>query len=171
MITVLTGNRSVGKTTLLLKLIKKLKSKGTLPSGIITPAIYNKNNEKVGFYALNVADGKQWELGRSDKLLEGPSYGPFCFSERGFIRANKILKKVLTKGSIDIFLDEIGPLELEKGYGFSPVLPLISKFNINMNLSLVIRPELVDKFVSRYLVENEYRVIEITHKNREIIIF
>ena len=169
MITIITGSRGVGKTTLLLKLMEEIKNKGIHPSGIMTPAIYNENNDKVGFYALNVTNGEQWELGRSDKKLEGPSYGPFSFSEIGFIKANGILEKVMVEGPSDIFLDEIGPLELEKGYGFSPILSLISRFNINRNLYLVIRPELTDEFVSRFLAEKEYRVIEITMNNRDLI--
>lgn len=169
MITIITGSRGVGKTTLLLKLIEELKNKGTHPSGIMTPAVYNEENNKVGFYALNVANGEQWELGRSDKLLSGPSYGPFSFSERGFIRANEVLKKVLSKGSGDVFLDEIGPLELEKGYGFFPILSLIGSININSNLYLVIRPELIDEFVRRFILNNEYKIIEITTSNRDVI--
>lgn len=171
MITIITGSRGIGKTTLLLKLIEELKNKRTHPSGIMTPAVYNKDNNKVGFYALNVANGEQWELGRSDKLLSGPSYGSFSFSETGFIRANEIIEKVLTEGSADVFLDEIGPLELEKGYGFYPILSLISSFNLNRDLYLVIRPELTDDFVSRFISEKEYKIIEITLENREEIVF
>ncbi len=169
MITIITGSRGVGKTTFLLKLIDELKNKGKHPSGIMTPAIYNGDNEKVGFYALNVASGDQWELGRSDKHLDGTSYGPFYFSERGFIKANKILEQVLSKGPEDVFLDEIGPLELEKRYGFSPILPLIHNFGINRNLYLVIRQSLIYEFVSRFIGKKEYRVIEVTLENRNEI--
>ncbi len=171
MITIITGSRGVGKTTFLLKLIEELKNKGTHPSGILTPPVYDKDGNKVGFYALDVATGEHWELGRSDKLLSGPSYGPFSFSERGFDKANEILKKILTEDPVDLFLDEIGPLELEKGYGFSPVLSLISSFSIDHNLYLIIRPELIDEFVRRYLVDNEYRIVEITRENRDSIRF
>lgn len=171
MIFIITGRRGVGKTTLLLKLIEELKNKGTPSSGIMTPAIYDEDGNKVGFYALDVADGGQWELGRSDKLLDGSSYGPFSFSERGFIRANEIIEKVLTNGLEDVFLDEIGPLELDKGYGFFPILSLINSFDINRSIYLVIRPELIDGFVSRFLTEKEYNIIEITPENREGIVF
>ena len=167
MITIVTGEKGIGKTTFLLKLIEDKKNKGKTPTGIMTPAVYDEDERKVGFYALNIAIGEQWELGRSDKKLDGPSYGPFSFSERGFIRANEILGKVLAKGSSDVFLDEIGPLELEKGYGFSSILPLIISFNSNRNLYLVIRRSLIDNFVSRFVSDKEYRVFEITMENRE----
>ena len=170
MIIIITGSRGVGKTTFLLKLISELKNKDSHPSGILTPAIYNKDGDKVGFYAFDVNTDEKWELGRSDKLLNGPSYGPFSFSENGFVKANEILEKVLSEGSEDVFIDEIGPLELEKGYGFSPVLYLISSFNIDRNLYLVIRRSLIDKFVSRFIADKEYRIIEITPENRNKII-
>ncbi|MCK5197039.1 MAG: hypothetical protein KAR21_01735 [Spirochaetales bacterium] len=169
MITIITGSRGVGKTTLLLKLIEELKNKEIQPFGIMTPPIYDKDNNKVGFYALNVTNGEQWEMGRSDRHLDGPSYGPFSFSETGFIRANKILEQVLSKGSEDVFLDEIGPLELEKGYGFFPILSLIGSFYVNRNLYLIIRPELIDEFISRFLAGKEHKIIEITQENRDSI--
>ena len=171
MITIITGSRGVGKTTLLLKLIEELKNKGKHPSGIMTPAVYNTNGDKVGFYILNVANGEQWELGRSDKFLGGPSYGPFSFSENGFAKANEILEKVLNESSEDVFLDEIGPLEMEKGYGFYPILSLISSFNINRNLYLIIRRSLIDGFIRKFLPNTEYRIVEITPENRNKIIF
>ena len=168
MITIITGIRGIGKTTFLLRLIEELRKKGNIPSGIITPAIYNNNRDKVGFYALDIKTDDQWELGRSDKLLDGPSYGPFSFSETGFIRANYILEEVLGEGSEDLFLDEIGPLELSKGYGFFPILSSISSFNIDRNLYLVIRRSLVDEFAHKFLAGEEYRVIEITMNNRDL---
>ncbi|MDA3940076.1 MAG: hypothetical protein PF693_12350 [Spirochaetia bacterium] len=167
MITIITGARGVGKTTMLLKLVEEIKNTEISPSGIMTPALYNEDNDKVGFYVLNVANGEQWELGRSDKPLDGPSYVSFSFNGRGFIRANKILKKVLTEGSTDVFLDEVGPLELEKGYGFFPILSLISNFDLNHNLYIVIRPELIDEFVKQFIPEREYKVIRITLENRD----
>ena len=171
MITIITGNRGVGKTTFLLKMIEELKIKGSQPCGIITPAIYDEDKNKVGFYALDIATSEQWELGRSDKLLNGPTYGPFSFSEKGFIKANEILEQVISNGSENVFLDEIGPLELEKGYGFFSILTLISSFDINRNFYLVIRLELIDDFIGRFISENEYRIVEITPENRNEIIF
>ena len=171
MITIITGSRGVGKTTFLLKMIEKLKNKRTHPSGIMTPAIYNEEGEKLGFYALDVTTEDQWELGRSDKLLDGPMYGPFSFSEKGFIKTNEILEEVLSKGLGDVFLDEIGPLELEKSYGFYPVLSLISSFDSDRNLYLVIRQSLIDEFGDRFLIGEDYKVIEITDENRDRIVF
>ncbi|RLD29272.1 MAG: hypothetical protein DRI73_11045 [Bacteroidetes bacterium] len=166
MIFIITGSRGVGKTTILLKLIEELKKNGTHSSGIMTPAVYNEENNKVGFYALNVANDEQWELGRSDKLLSGPSYGPFSFNEKGFTKANEILEHVLISGSGDVFLDEIGPLELSKRYGFFPNLSLIRSFDIHRNLYLVIRRSLIDQFVSKYLAGKDHTIIEITMQNR-----
>ena len=170
MITIITGSRGVGKTTYLLKLIEELNNKGKPSSGIITPAIYNKTGTKVGFFALNVATGEKWDLGRSDRNLDGPSYGPYSFSEKGFLKANKILMQGLTKGRKDLFLDEIGPLELEKGYGFLPVLSSVSSFSSNLNLYLIIRPSLIAEFLDRFLKGKEYRVVEITARNRNQIL-
>jgi nucleoside-triphosphatase THEP1 len=170
MIIIVTGNRAVGKTSLLLKFIEEQKNKNISICGIMTPAIYDGNNKKVGFYALDIASGEKWELGRSDKVLSGPEYGPFTFCEKGFRRANDILGNVFLEGEEDIILDEVGPLEMDKHYGFFTVLSLISVFNNKRNLYIVIRPELIKEFVKSYLSKKEYRIIEITLKNREIIV-
>jgi len=167
MISIITGRRGIGKTTYVLKMIEEIRTNGNKSSGIITPAIYDEDSNKVGFYALDLTNGDQWELGRSDKDLNGHSYGPFSFSERGFIRANEILKCALTKGSEDVFLDEIGPMELIRGYGFYPVLSLITSFNKDRDLYLVIRPELIKKFTNIFLPGKEYKVVEITNENRD----
>ena len=169
MITIITGNRAAGKTTVLLNFIKEQKNKSKSVFGIMTPGIYDEDKNKIGFVALDICSGESWELGRSDKKLDGPGYGPFSFSGRGFIRANEILKKVFTKGTEDIFLDEIGPLELKKGYGFFPVLSLIRGLDINRNLYLVIRPELINEFIRRFISGYNYRITEITQENREVI--
>lgn len=171
MITIITGSRGVGKTTFLLKQIAKLKKQGHYPSGVMTPAMYDNDGRKVGFFALDISSSEQWELGRSDKLLCGPSYGPYSFSEMGFARANKILNQVLREGSEDVFLDEIGPLELEKNYGFISVLSLISGFNLKRNLYLVIRSELIEKFTIRFIGENDFKIIRITQENRDAMGF
>jgi len=171
MINIITGSRGIGKTTFLQKFKEQLIEKRTPPSGIMTPAIYTPNGDKIGFYALNVANGEQWELGRSDRTLDGPSYGPFSFSKRGFVKANKILKQVLIKGTKDLILDEIGPLELERGYGFLPILPYINNFSSNRNVYLVIRQSLIDDFIRRFIPKTEYIIVEMTAENREKIVF
>ena len=164
------GGRGVGKTTWLFKHIAELKNRGEEISGILTPAIYNSNGDKIGFHAFNAADGESWELGRNDKKLEGPGYGPFSFSDEGFVRANDILSKALYADSGSIFLDEIGPLELKKSYGFSSILPQIGNKKLNCNLYLVIRPELTGNFIQRYISAGNYRIIEITLQNRNELI-
>lgn len=167
MITIITGHRGIGKTTCLLKIIKKLRADSVKISGIITPPIYNGKDKKVGFTAYNVETEEMWDLARTDKTLAGPSYGPFSFSKKGLIRANDVLKESLQKKDYTIFLDEVGPLELSKHQGFFPVLPLLTSSKRDLNLYIIIRPELIDIFVNQIILQREHRVLSINLENRD----
>ena len=115
MITIISGSKGIGKTTFLLKKSSALISEKTTVYGILTPSLYNEKGIKYGFFALDLYRKEKWELARTDKKLKGPSFGPYNFSEKGFKKANKVIKKGLKQANSTIFLDEIGPLELSFG--------------------------------------------------------
>jgi nucleoside-triphosphatase THEP1 len=169
MIIILTGHRGIGKTTFLLKSIAQLKTQGEKISGILTPPVFNDNNEKIGFDAYDVKSGERWKLGRTDKSLAGPSFGPYTFSENGFIRANEKIQENLNQNMTSIFLDEVGPLELSRHRGFFPLLSQFKALNQQQNLYIVIRRELIDQFISNYIPGDNYKIITITEENRDTL--
>lgn len=169
MITIITGESGVGKTTFLLKKIQQIKNSGRTVHGIITPPLYNEQHEKIGFSALNTDTGEEWELARTDKILSGPSYGPFHFSEKGFAKANSELSRNLKSKKRILFLDEIGPLELKHKEGYYPVFNLLETISPAQNIILVIRPSLIEEFINRYIPRHKYRIIAITARNRDSV--
>ncbi len=174
MITIVTGEQGIGKTSFLIKQIQKLKKRGST-GGILTPAVFvppftNQTDDtpiKIGFDALDISTGQQWPLGRKNKNLGGPLFGPFSFSQDGFFKAANVFKAALSRQDDFIFLDEIGPLELEKKKGFYNLLPLLSKIPENSRLCVVIRPSLIKKARAEIFSGTECRVFEITRKNRD----
>lgn len=167
MITIITGERGTGKTTFLMKLIRKLKENSTV-GGIITPAEYRGNQKiKIGFNALDLQTNKSWLLGRIGEDLGGPSVGPFSFSREGLDRAISVFRETVIKSPDYIFLDEIGPLELEKQEGFFPIVSLFPELPERIHLYLVVRPDLVDKVIKKYLPGKPVRILSVTAANRD----
>ena len=92
---------------------------------------------KVGFEAVDVGSGERWPLARTDQELGGPRVGPYSFDSAGLARALRVLRRAATAGTgatnrrnsavpCDLLMvDEIGPLELEQGEGFAPILDLV----------------------------------------------
>ncbi len=130
---ILTGERGVGKTTLCLELARGRPGF----AGIVSPAIRDDSGAKVGFSALCLQTGEQWEMGRSDVALDGPRFGKYSFSAAGIARAVECLRSALALPDLVVVIDEIGPLEIELGGGFAPILPLVEGVE---RLLLVTRP-------------------------------
>jgi nucleoside-triphosphatase THEP1 len=126
----------VGKTAL----CRELAQNGSLFTGLISPALVDGEGRKVGFSALCLSSGQQWELGRSGAPLGGPVFGKHSFSAEGIARAITCLREALARRGGVAIVDEIGPLEMERGAGFSPILPLLAGSG---DLLLVTRPGLV----------------------------
>lgn len=166
MITIITGERGSGKTTFILKLAELLKTRGKT-GGILTPAVYCSEGIKTGFDALDISSGNAWPLGRTNNTFKGPVFGPYSFSSEGFERAAAVFKSAAEQNYRYLFLDEIGPLELEKKQGFSPLLQIIPSIQYTSHLYLVIRPSLVEKFKKEILHGSRCRVITITIANRD----
>jgi nucleoside-triphosphatase THEP1 len=155
----LTGERGVGKTALCCE----LSQNGSLFTGLISPALFDGEGRKVGFSALCLSSGEQWELGRSDAPLVGPVYGKHSFSAAGIARAIQCLREALARGGSVVIVDEIGPLEMARGAGFSPILPLLAGSG---DLLLVTRPALVAR-VAGLLPGHRTEVFLLTHDTRE----
>jgi iron complex transport system ATP-binding protein len=118
---ILCGARGSGKTTVCLEFSRA----HTGCAGIVCPTITEADRGEVGKSALCLHTGESWELARSDSDLDGPRYGRFRFSAAGITRAVDCLRAALQDSGRICVVDEIGPLEMDLGMGFAPVLPLL----------------------------------------------
>ncbi|MCX7037945.1 MAG: AAA family ATPase [Spirochaetes bacterium] len=155
----LTGERGVGKTAL----CRELAQNGSRFTGVISPALFNGEGRKVGFSALCLSSGEQWELGRSDAPLGGPIFGKHSFSVEGIARALNCLREALARRDAVVIVDEIGPLEMQRGAGFSPILPVLAGSG---DLLLVTRPGLAAR-VAGLLPEHRSEVFLLTPDTRD----
>jgi len=154
----LTGGRGAGKTTLCLRLAAAFPGRF---AGLACPALFGAEGRKVGFLARDLRTGEEWELGRSDRDLDGPRTARFSFSRGGLDRAVSVLRLALEDGGRIAVIDEIGPLELRQGLGFAPVLPLLAGAG---DLLVVVRPELVGE-IAALLPRHRAETIVLTEGN------
>jgi len=177
----LTGRRGVGKTTVCQAVAKLARRRGYRPGGVITPALYacpelvlskvegqsqrDSHGAKVGFEAVDVGSGERWPLARTDRELDGPWVGPYSFEPAGLDRALRVLERAISAGCDLLMVDEIGPLELEQGKGFAPVLDLLPVGGPTHTL-IVVRPPLLDQLLL-HLRDMESTVFSVTAGNRD----
>jgi len=172
----------VGKTTVCQAVAELARRRGYRPGGVITPALYacpadwelgigNWELTKVGFEALDVGSGQRWPLAHTDRELGGPRVGPYSFDPDGLARALGVLTIAVMERCDLLMVDEIGPLELEQGEGFAPVLELLpsaameSRPTAICNLLIVIRPALLDQLLLHSGIQS-WQVFNVTRENR-----
>jgi nucleoside-triphosphatase THEP1 len=145
---------------------------------------------KVGFEVVDVGSGERWPLARTDdpstsrrgkrspeqsrrivepsgqrRQLDGPRVGPYSFDPDGLARALRVLREAISAQCDLLVIDEIGPLELEQGEGFAPILDLLP-VEAPMHTLIVVRPALLDPLL-RYLRDTQCSVFSVTEENRD----
>lgn len=158
---ILSGSRGSGKTALCLELA------GAFPgfTGIVCPNTLDSNGRESGKSAVCLSTMESWQIARMDAELEGPRLGRFRFSASGMERAVACLRRALRASRSICIIDEIGPLELDKGLGLSPVLPLLDEAE---RLLLVVRPGL-ERRVCAIIPRHECRRVILNADNRREI--
>ncbi|MBC8447328.1 MAG: DUF2478 domain-containing protein [Chloroflexi bacterium] len=163
----LTGKRGVGKTTVCQAVAELARACGFRAQGLLTPALHDGNGAKIGFEALDEGSGQRWLLAHTEQSLDGPRIGPYTFDAAGLARAVAVLQQACAAPSDLLIVDEIGPLELEKGEGFAPVLdslPLTGPGHV----LIVVRPALLPALRSR-LNRADFSIYTVTEDNRDIL--
>ena len=127
---------------------------------------------KVGFEAVDVGSGERWPLAHTDQKTGGPRVGPYNFAPAALARALKVLERAISAGCDLFMMDEIGPLELEQGKGFAPILDLLPVEGPTHTL-IVVRPALLDPLLLRLRdavrrpCRTEFTVFSVTEENRD----
>lgn len=158
-----TGARRAGKTTLLLAVRDAARRAGWSVGGMLSLARFD-GDEKVGIDVLDAASGVRRPLATVSAEPRGPIHtGRYTFDAEGmdagldFARAGQ---------GADLFIvDELGPLELVRGEGWAPVLPMIRARQFGAAL-VVVRPELIDLARDALGLPLTVPVLDITPDNR-----
>jgi nucleoside-triphosphatase len=106
----ITGSPGVGKTTLLMKIVRIVKGKGYSVGGMISREV-RENGVRVGFEILDLTSGKHGWLANMNQKV-GPQVGKYRVNlvDLENIGAQAIIYAV--ENSDVVAIDEIGPMEL-----------------------------------------------------------
>lgn len=148
-----TGKIKSGKTTNLFRWCIGKTSIG----GVLQPVIDGKRF----FYSIRNKELIQLEP-FNDLNKDTIQIGKYNFLIKGFDKAKAILKEDFQQNLDWLIIDEFGPLEID-GKGLEPVITeiLISKENFKGNLLVVIRENLLDMFLEKYKLKDNYTLFEI----------
>lgn len=157
MIVIITGKIDSGKTSKLRSVYNDSKA----GDGFIIKKVYeHKNHIGQDIVRLSTGDYKSFSLKKSlvpqcwDEVY---SYGPYSFSIQGFLFANSIITDAIRKNYGPLYIDEIGPLELQ-GKGFSDIL--ILALSSKKNLYITVRDTCLQAVIRKFDI-HQFEVINI----------
>ena len=134
----ITGLRGSGKTTYCAEIASLAINYGFSVGGILCPAVIEGKN-KVGIDQLNISTGEQRRLGVRSYQSSDNTVGGWCMDETVIAWGNQIIASL--EEDI-IIIDELGPLELEHGYGYQEALNLLDEERYDITF-VVVRPSLL----------------------------
>lgn len=137
----ISGPSGSGKTTFCLSLLERAAELGVSTGGFISPPVF-RTETKIGIDLLNVWSGEQRRLAN---LIRGNPEGVYTrkwqFDEKVIGWGNRFLAERLPCDVL--FMDEIGPVELERGEGLLEAAAILDERAYD-NIMLVVRPHLLD---------------------------
>jgi len=136
-ILVVSGSRGVGKTTLILGLARELGASGLRVGGIASPLERGRDGRPLAIDALDLGTGERRRLatrGAGDGAeaavtaegAAGREGRPLSFSDETFAWAAERFREAARGDFGLVALDEIGPIEVDEGRGFFPLVGLVT---------------------------------------------
>ena len=148
MIILLSGDRSVGKSTTCQKLVALARRRGKTIGGFLSIALFDEHGDKLGIKLADPRTGEERHLASIADNLGGPVVGIYHMSAETLSWGTTLALSSI-EGKLDLALiDEIGPLELNQGEGFAGILPMLYEVS-DVNCLIVVRPELIDELERR----------------------
>lgn len=109
-ILLLTGSPGIGKTTVLVRVVEDLKSKGYSVGGMLSREVRSRGS-RVGFEVLSLTDNQHGWLARGDQN-QGPQVGNYRVNLSDLDRVGVVAVAEAVDRSQVVAIDEIGPMEL-----------------------------------------------------------
>ena len=156
----LSGPRGAGKTTVLQKLLVKIKTDGTDVAGILSLPV-EEAGEKIAIDGIDLRNGRTRRLAIRNSGASGQWITrQWQFDAEAMQWADRVLE-VSTPCDL-LIIDELGVLEFERDQGWLAGLKAIDNCRYRVAI-VVIRPELLEKAQKRWA---SAEVINISPKNR-----
>ena len=158
MIFILTGPVHSGKTTLLKKVVYKLKEQKIKIEGFLSEAVW-KNQEMDGYDLFDLKEQRSIPFIRRTGEKEWQKIGLYFFIPQSLAEAEKIILR--GKDADILAVDEVGPLELA-GKGLWPALKQVV-FQPSTRYLLVVRIDILEDFLEM-LGKRKVKVFDMKNK-------
>jgi nucleoside-triphosphatase THEP1 len=127
MVYIVSAEINEGKTQKLLAIYNELKQ----GDGFVSRKIFLNGEDFIGYEIVRLSTNEKMPLAYKSRYVpsdwdEVYRYGPFSFSKKAFAFAGRIIDDTTIYNIEPVFIDEIGPLELE-GKGFAALLEKVLK--------------------------------------------
>ena len=186
---IITGRQGGGKTTLMHTILEKLKQLGQKCGGFIAEGTF-ENGKRTTFTLVRADNGEKTELSRRQNLNESETHscenagetqkkpsifqnedgsmkcGPFLINKTGIEAGLSALSDEALKGCRYVFIDEIGPLELQGLCWADSLRRILSKPGKTVILS--VRESALEKVKKHFGIENA-KVFDISASADEIM--
>jgi nucleoside-triphosphatase THEP1 len=157
-IVVLTGERGVGKSTVCHKTVALAQARQYTCCGILTMSYPDGNRD-----VLDVQSGAVRRLTLEPEATSGVAQGRFRFDPAALAWGDDVLSQILACDLLVV--DELGPLEIERGAGWPKAFDVLKEANFKLGL-VVVRPELLVQAQLK-LPTSATVVFTVTPKNRD----
>ncbi len=140
-----TGAVGAGKTTVVSRVLDRVREGGRSAAGLWCPA-HRVGGSKGGIRAVDLASGEDRLLAVRTTGQGTPGAhpgerclhrGPYTFDPEVFAWANGLLLRAIKARPDLLVVDEIGPMELERGAGLAKVLEALATENVPRTLVVV----------------------------------
>ncbi len=154
---IITGGVNTGKTTRLLSIYREIK----LGDGFINTKIFEAGKHS-GQRIVRLSTGDSEDFSFKKEFIplnwdEEYSFDVYSFSKRGLMFAYKTVSDIIIKKVEPVFIDEIGPLELQKKRFFDMFTLLLK---IKKEIYVTVRSSCVENIIKEFGIE-KYQTIGI----------
>ncbi len=149
MFILLTGQSGRGKTTACWKALPGLRSSGIRLAGFISPPLLDAEGRKTGIEMLDLATGEHHTFARVVGPDEDPDIGIYRLETDAIDWARGVLARALLSDMDLLVIDEIGPLELNRGAGFAFAIEPLSDPERIPNAIVIVREALANELAER----------------------
>jgi len=152
---IITGEIGVGKTTFCSRIAELGRQAGLALAGLISPGVF-EGGRKVGISVINLKNEETRLLAKPREVkASGPSTKGWSFKEESVQWGNRVLAQ--TAPCDLLIVDELGPLEFERGEGWVEGLTLIDEGRFGVAF-VVVRPYLVPQALERWHAAHTIRI-------------
>lgn len=155
MVWIIPGGINSGKSRLIKELFRRHGG-----AGFVSEKVFD-NEILQGYDLVELGSWKRTPFIRFRELVpagwkEAFTYGPFSFSVQGLTRGVTIINKAVEKRISPIYIDEIGPVEIE-GKGFAQAF--VHALHSGLSVVAVCRETLIDGVIARFSI-TEWRILD-----------